>query len=108
MARYTNIRVKSNRKPDGISGDRYYTSPKYPQIPLSINDTYVYAEQGDRYDQLALQYYGDSSLWWVISIANEKLPQNSYYLPLGVQVRIPSNVGGIKSAYNRLNNRNEL
>ena len=38
MARYTNIRIKSNRKPDGIRGDRYYTSPKYPQIPLSIND----------------------------------------------------------------------
>tara|TARA_B100002019_G_scaffold95224_1_gene81993 strand:- start:6018 stop:6347 length:330 start_codon:yes stop_codon:yes gene_type:complete len=109
MARYTNIRTKSNKRPDGTQGKRYYTGVKYPQIPNSIDDTYVYAEDGDRYDQLALQYYGDPSLWWVISVANETLPQNSYFLPLGTtQIRIPSNIGAIKSEYNKLNNRDEL
>ena len=108
MARYTNIKITSNRKPNGTSGKRYYSNSKYPEVPKSINDTYVYAEQGDRYDQLALDYYGDSSLWWVISIANESLNQNSYYPPLGVQIRIPANVGSIKSEYNKLNNRYEL
>ncbi len=54
MARYTNIRTKSNKRPDGTQGKRYYTGVKYPQIPNSIDDTYVYAEDGDRYDQLAL------------------------------------------------------
>ena len=73
MARYTNIRTKSNKRPDGTQGKRYYAGVKYPQIPNSVDDTYVYAEDGDRYDQLALQYYGDPSLWWVISIANETL-----------------------------------
>ena len=105
MARYTNIRVKSNRKPDGIRGDRYYTSPKYPQIPLSINDTYVYAEQGDRYDQLALQYYGDSSLWWIISRANPNQPFNSLYPNVGSQIVIPdsSNTISIVATYELMN-----
>ena len=108
MARYNDIKLESNIKSNGIRGNRYYKSSKYPQITPSINDTYVYAEEGDRYDQLAANYYGDSSLWWIISIANESFNQNSYYPPLGVQIRIPSNVGAIKSSYNKLNNRNEL
>tara|TARA_B100001109_G_scaffold222252_1_gene194065 strand:- start:700 stop:1029 length:330 start_codon:yes stop_codon:yes gene_type:complete len=109
MARYTNIQLKSNKRPNGIQGKRYYTTTKYPQIPKTIDDTYVYAEEGDRYDQLALQYYGDPSLWWVISIANESLEQNSYFLPLGTtQIRIPANVGAIKSQFNKLNNYDEL
>lgn len=108
MARYTNIKLKSNNRSTGTQGIRYYKTSKYPEIPTNINDTYVYAEEGDRYDQLALDYYGDSSLWWVISIANESFNQNSYFPPLGVQIRIPSNIGAIKSSYNKLNNRYEL
>ena len=78
MARYTKVPIvrKINRK--GEPGKRNYVNIKYPEIPLSVNDTYVYATQGDRFDILALQYYGDSSLWWVISTANGDLPQNSY------------------------------
>tara|TARA_R110000803_G_scaffold116259_4_gene184875 strand:- start:2051 stop:2371 length:321 start_codon:yes stop_codon:yes gene_type:complete len=105
MARYTDIKYVANRKPNGTQGKEYYGPTKYPEIPLSFEDTYVYAEQGDRYDQLALQYYGNSNLWWVISIANESIKQNSYYLPLGVQVRIPANLGGILAKFKQLNNR---
>ena len=31
------------------------------------------------------------------------LPQDTYYLPLGIQIRIPTNIGAIQSAYNKLN-----
>jgi phage tail protein X len=103
MARYTKVPIvrKINRK--GEPGKRNYVNIKYPEIPLSVNDTYVYATQGDRFDILALQYYGDSSLWWVISTANGDLPQNSYYLPLDKQIRIPSDVAAIIANYNALN-----
>tara|TARA_B100001113_G_scaffold349468_1_gene344924 strand:+ start:1437 stop:1763 length:327 start_codon:yes stop_codon:yes gene_type:complete len=104
MARYTDIKTKHINNPNGTRGIRYYSTTKYPQVPKSFSDTYVYAEEGDRYDQLALQYYGDPSLWWVISIANETLNQNSYFAPLGVQIRIPSNISNIISQYNKLNN----
>ena len=98
MNRYQNIPVVKN--PDGV---RQYKDNKYPRVPLSINDIYVLTGEGDRLDLLASQYYGDSSLWWVISIANENLPQNSLYIPLGTQLRIPSNASNVINSYTSLN-----
>ena len=89
-----------------IQGKLVYKTSRYPEVPLSENDIYVITTQGDRFDTLAQQYYGDSSMWWVISIANESLKQNSYYLPLGVQIRIPANIASIMANYTKLNNRN--
>ena len=97
MNRYRNISIIKNSK--GVS---YYRDNKYPEIPLSVNDIYIVASDGDRFDLLAAQYYGDSSLWWVISAANKNLPQNSLYVPLETQIRIPSNPANIISSYNTL------
>ena len=82
---------------------KYYRDTKYPIIPLSINDIYVITGEGDRYDKLAQQYYEDSSLWWIISIANDNLPQNSLFPPMGAQIRIPVNISEIINNYNSLN-----
>lgn len=98
MNRYQNIPIIKN--PEGI---RYYRDNKYPRIPLSVNDIYVITTVGDRFDLLAQQYYGDSSLWWIISIANETLPQNSLYIPVGTQLRIPFNPTEIIASYTFLN-----
>jgi len=99
MNRYQNTKIIN--QPD--TNIKYYRDTKYPIVPLSISDTYVISTEGDRYDKLAQQYYNDSTLWWVISIANDNLPQNSLYLPEGTQIRIPSDVSGIIAAYNILN-----
>jgi len=81
--RYQNIQIIK------VDNKDCYQTTKYPEIPLSDNDTYVYTTQGDRFDTLALQYYKDQSLWWIISIANtaiagtslpSDLSQNSLYL----------------------------
>ena len=104
MGRYTNIPILEKEKKDQTRGKQYYGSSKYPQVPLNFEDTYVYTTIGDRFDTLALQYYGDSSLWWIISIANDSLKQNSYYLPLDIQIRIPANFSAIVSSFNALNN----
>ena len=98
MNRYQNIPIIKNS-----TGTRYYRDNKYPRIPLSVNDIYVITTIGDRFDLLAQQYYGDSSLWWVISIANENLPQNSLYIPVGSQIRIPTNSAEIVTSYTFLN-----
>lgn len=98
MNRYRDISIIQT--PTGI---KYRRDSKYPRIPLSINDIYVISVEGDRFDLLANQYYGDSSLWWVISIANEQIPQNSLYLPLNTQIRIPTNPSNVITSYNRLN-----
>lgn len=107
MNRYQNIpQIKINNKP-------LYQTVKYPEIPLSVNDTYVYTTQGDRFDTLASQYYQDQSLWWVISIANtavagtslpSDLPQDSLVIPEGIQIRIPANYVEILNSYRILNN----
>ena len=98
MNRYQDIKPIKNS--EGIT---YYRDNKYPIIPLSINDIWVITTAEDRFDRLAQQYYNDYTLWWVISIANGNLPQNSLYPPAGEQIRIPVNVSEIISNYNSLN-----
>ena len=70
--RYQNIPIEK------INGKRVYQTTRYPEIPLNENDIYVYTTQGDRFDILAQQYYGDQSYWWVISIANAQLFQKGW------------------------------
>ena len=98
MGRYTEI--ENLYTPEGKP---YKATVRYPVVPLSFNDIYVYTDSGDRYDILAQQYFGDPSLWWVILSANPQLPKNSYYPPSGTQLRIPSNYGGVVAAYNSTN-----
>jgi phage tail protein X len=95
-----------------IDGNLVYKTSRYPEVPLSSNDIYVYTTQGDRFDTLAQQYYGDSSLWWIISIANtatagtnsqSDLPQNTLVIPQGIQIRIPSNYVAIVQSFNIIN-----
>ena len=85
MNRYQTIPITKTS-----SGKTIYQTVKYPEIPLNPNDIYVISNKGDRFDILANQYYSDSSLWWIISTANNNIPQNSLYLPEGVQLRIPA------------------
>ncbi len=98
MNRYQNITQLSTEK-----GKKYLRNVKYPEIPLDVSDIYVYSTIGDRFETLAVDYYGDKSLWWIISIASPSLKQNSYYPPLGTQLRIPQNPSAIVSLYNQLN-----
>ena len=96
-----------------IDKKQCYQTTKYPEVPLSDNDIYVYASQGDRFDILANQYYNDQSLWWIISIANtaiagtslpSDLPQNSLIIPEGSQIRIPANYSNVLNSFKQLNN----
>lgn len=98
MNRYQNIpQTKIDKK-------LVYVTSRYPEVPVTSDDVYVYTVQGDRFDVLAQQYYKDSSLWWIISIANtNQLSQNSLVIPEGLQIRIPAFYAGIINAFNRIN-----
>ena len=98
MDRYSNIPIQKS-----LDNKQIYQTVRYPNIPRSANDTYVYSTIGDRFDTLAQQYYGDSSLWWVISNANGNLKQDSLTPPVGTQLRIPSNLSLILSKYKEIN-----
>ena len=98
MNRYQNIsKIKSS------TGITYYRDNKYPIVPVSTNDIYIITTLGDRFDTLAQQYYGDSTLWWVISIANNNLQQNTLYLSGGIRLRIPIDLQSILNSYYTLN-----
>jgi phage tail protein X len=106
MNRYQNISTTF------VDKKQCYQTTKYPEIPLTDNDIYVYTVQGDRFDILANQYYGDQTLWWIISIANtatagsdlpSDLPQNSLVIPEGIQIRIPANYANVLNSYKQLN-----
>lgn len=96
-----------NRYPSTIirketSGPRYFGSTKYPPIDFTIEDFYIISMQGDRLDNLAAQFYGDPTLYWILQQANS-LNRDSLYPPIGVQIRIPQNLARILDEFNALN-----
>jgi phage tail protein X len=98
MNRYQDIPVIKSS-----TGKQIYATSRYPEIPLSENDIYVYTTQGDRYDVLALNYYGDYSLWWIIASANPNIDLMTLVIPEGVQIRIPGNFSRVISEFNLIN-----
>ena len=97
MGRYKKIKVSRT-----LEGVKYYRNPIFPEIPLSSDDTYAITTAGDRYDTLALQFYNNASLWWLIAGANS-FKKDSLVVPPGVQVRIPANPSNVIDLYNKLN-----
>jgi hypothetical protein len=102
MSRYSSTPINQP-----LNEPRRYIVTKYPEIPLGELDYYLYTTQGDRYDILANTYYGDSQLWWVISIANPTQRQDSLIPELGTQIRVPhpSRIASILGIYEGLNRR---
>ena len=98
MNRYQGIPIINSE-----TGKQIYATSRYPEIPLSENDIYVYTTQGDRYDVLALNYYGDSSLWWIIATANPNVGLSTLVIPEGVQVRIPNNISAAINDFRLIN-----
>ena len=91
MPRYedTNIRrknIRNNVKNRGKHGLAYDTTI-YGKVPERNDDLHVIATEGDRCDNLAFQFYGDSRLWWYIAQTNNLSSMN---IPAGTSLRIPA------------------
>ena len=88
MSLYDKISVRAVRTKEGIK--RYYVNVIYPEIPPTSEDRYIITSYEDRLDLLASDYYGDETLWWVISRANPDVTRrDSFFIKSGVQIRIP-------------------
>lgn len=97
MARYTKVgQTTYNNK-------RAYINVRYPDIPITAEDYYVYTAIGDRFDTLAVEFYEDSNLWWVIAAANPKYGFSTLLPPPGAQIRIPSNINTILQQFELIN-----
>ena len=97
MNRYKNIGILADE-----NGRRYRRNPIFPVIPAAPDDLYVISTAGDRYDTLALDYYNDPSLWWIIAASNNQ-GRDSLAVKPGIQLRIPMNTSNVISQYNALN-----
>ena len=96
MKRYSNTGIKRDK-----SGVRVYNTTFYPSIPIDDSDQFIYTKFGDRVDALANEYYGDVTLWWIISKANGIKGQAG--LKPGQLLRIPGQVEEILSNFRDLN-----
>ena len=88
MSRYDKIKIEKVK--DGKNKGIVKRNTKYyKNIPESSSDIYVLTSVGDRFDLLAHQYYGDSTLWWYIAKANNMKFNN---VTPGTVLRIPSSI----------------
>ena len=82
MSRYEITRIIKDKK-KGISK---FGTTIYDDVPKINDDIYVIAQEGDRLDNLAFEYYGAQHLWWFIARANNLKTMN---VPAGTRLRIP-------------------
>jgi hypothetical protein len=99
MDRYNNTPILKTEYTDRP----YYKVKFYPNIPLSESDVYVVTTVGDRLDSLAYSYYNDSTLWWIISAANDNITKGALYPEPGTQLRIPTDLNTVLNLYEQFN-----
>ena len=105
MNRYADIQrfttLNNNLRNKGL---RYINVARYPLVQQRESDIYAITEFGDRFESLADRFYGDITLWWIISISNPNIVKfNSIFLPIGSQIRIPQDISPIVDSFNELN-----
>lgn len=83
-------RYKNNETQKLKDGRVVYKTKIYPNIPKSDKDIYIVTQTGDRLDTLANQFYGDSSLWWIIATSNN-IHDATFAVSDGTILRIPEN-----------------
>ena len=81
MARYNNTKIKTKKN------KKYYETTIYKKVEEKNTDLYFIAQEGDRCDNLANRFYGDSTLWWFIARVNNLTTNN---IPAGTSLRIPA------------------
>lgn len=96
-------RYRVNKVEITETGKRYKINSYFPDIPLSEDDIYIITTEGDRFDILAQQFYGDSSLWWVIPAANSNTKRGTLFPETGIQLRIPANKEQVINLYESVN-----
>ena len=64
-----------------------YETTIYEPVDSRDSDIYIIAQDGDRLDLLANQFYGNHGLWWFIGRVNNITTMN---IPAGTSLRIPA------------------
>tara|TARA_R110001583_G_scaffold96336_1_gene240502 strand:- start:639 stop:908 length:270 start_codon:yes stop_codon:yes gene_type:complete len=89
MARYRNTQIGSK------NNKNYYNTTIYEKVPERNTDSYFIAQEGDRCDNLATQFYGNPDLWWFVARVNNLKTMN---IPAGTELRIPAGIISAKGS----------
>ena len=85
--RYDNVQTRTTE-----AGINFLTPVFYPKVEVSEDDLYIISTDGDRYDNLSLEFYGRVDYWWVVMVANlGTINGDSLAIEPGIQIRIPEN-----------------
>lgn len=84
MSRYSTTKSVTDS-----NGKQKLSTNIIPIPPASELDVYIQTTSIERLDLLAFNFYGDSSLWYVIAAANG-LGKGSLYSPSNIKLRIPN------------------
>jgi|TARA_B100000073_G_scaffold9161_1_gene7706 hypothetical protein len=95
--RYKDTPIKQNKE-----GNRVYGTTFYPKIQIRDSDSFRNFPRGTRFDKIAFDYYGDASLWWIVTLANGVTNADIQVDPLK-EYRIPTEIEPILSDFKRLN-----
>ena len=88
MSRYSNTKItRKSLLPKQKKNVLSYETTLYQRINETNGDLHIISTEGDRLDNLAFQFYGDSSLWWYIAKANNLTAMN---IPAGKSLVIPA------------------
>jgi len=80
MSRYSNNPLILFTEASGNKTFPIQRSVRYSELPHDVNDIYVYTTLGDRLDS-----------------------QNSLFVPVGTEIRIPYNISLAKTLFNTIN-----
>ena len=92
MARYKKTKIgrhKSKQNSTFESNVLSYRTTYYDKIPIRDDDVHVITQDGDRLDNMSMQFYNTPSLRWYIARANGL---NAINVPAGTNLRIPSSI----------------
>lgn len=107
--RYSNRNVVINKDPSyrkllkerGLKHFRQFTSPDlvYPGVEQVLDLRIVQHtwKHSDRYYKVAHEYYGDSTLWWIIAWFNKKPTEG--HVAIGDVLEIPLPVEKVLAYY---------
>lgn len=98
-SRYSDISKKLAER-----GTEYLVPVLYPEVEVTEDDIYVISTEGDRYDKLSLEFYGQVDYWWVILAANPRTTTgDSLGIQPGLQIRIPAEPADYLVQFRNLN-----
>jgi hypothetical protein len=95
------MRYKSIPKKTDSKGKQIIATSIMPKIHKHDSDVFVMMVEKTRLDHLAHKFYNNPNYWWIIASANGIT--GTMYAKLGTQIRIPRDISGIITEYNRIN-----